>query len=171
MDLPAICRLPVAALAAPDAVLAIWVNAADIEATVRVIKAWGFRAPYEGTHWVKLTRAGKFRMGLGHSTRKTGENQWLAPRGRGLPRFDKGVASGFAAEAADVIASQRRENSRKPDEAYRKLERLYGEVRRIELFGRRERKGWTLWGNEVLPPDAAPMLPFDDGALDEELAT
>jgi hypothetical protein len=41
MDLSAICRLPVVQLAAADSVLAIWVNGAEPEATLRVVKAWG----------------------------------------------------------------------------------------------------------------------------------
>jgi N6-adenosine-specific RNA methylase IME4 len=45
----------------------------------------------------------------------------------------------------------------KPDEAYQALGRLYGDVRRLELFARRKRPGWTVWGNEVvdLVPAAA----------------
>jgi N6-adenosine-specific RNA methylase IME4 len=30
------------------------------------------------------------------------------------------------------------------------LERLYGEVRRLDLFARRPRPGWTVWGAEVV---------------------
>jgi N6-adenosine-specific RNA methylase IME4 len=54
-------------------------------------------------------------------------------------------------------------------QAYGALERLYGEVRRLELFGRRARTGWARWGNELLAPDAQPMLPFAAGEMLEEL--
>ena len=75
---------------------------------------------------------------------------WLAKRGKGLVRADKGVAQGFVAPDPMVIAARRRQHSRKPDEAYAALERLYGDVRRLELFGRWARKDWTLWGNQLL---------------------
>jgi N6-adenosine-specific RNA methylase IME4 len=160
MDLAAICRLPVAAVAAPDSVLAIWVNDAEPAQTLRVIEAWGFGPANGGLVWVKVSRAGVPSMGLGHSTRKDTEQLWLAKRGNGLLRADKGVAQ--------TIIAQRREHSRKPDEAYHRLERLYGEARRLELFGRRERPGWSHWGNQLLF-DEAPRLPFDAGELDEVL--
>jgi N6-adenosine-specific RNA methylase IME4 len=45
--------------------------------------------------------------------------------------------------------AERREHSRKPDEAADALERLFGPVSRIELFARRRRPGWEAWGNEL----------------------
>jgi N6-adenosine-specific RNA methylase IME4 len=48
----------------------------------------------------------------------------------------------------------------KPDEAYLRMERLYGGPY-LELFARKPRKGWTTWGDE-LPPlresDAEPPI-------------
>jgi N6-adenosine-specific RNA methylase IME4 len=162
MDLPSICKLPVARIAASDSVLAICLLGAGPAETLQVIQAWGFEPPYEGRVWVKASSRGAPRMGLGHTTRKDSESLWLARRGKGLVRQDAGVAQ--------TIVAQRREHSRKPDEAYVRLERLYGDVRRIELFGRRTRPGWALWGNQVLAPDSEPFLPFAAGALDEQLA-
>jgi N6-adenosine-specific RNA methylase IME4 len=161
MDLDAICRLPVAQCAAPNAVLAIWVFGAGVAQTLRVINAWGFREANEGFVWIKVAKNARPHPGMGQSTRKDSESMWLAKRGNGLPRQDKGVGQ--------TIVAQRREHSRKPDEAYTALERLYGDVRRIELFSRRERPGWARWGNELLPPDTEPRLPFADGELFEEL--
>jgi N6-adenosine-specific RNA methylase IME4 len=42
-----------------------------------------------------------------------------------------------------------REHSRKPDEFVERIEGLCGDVPRVELFGRMEKPGWTVWGNEV----------------------
>jgi N6-adenosine-specific RNA methylase IME4 len=115
-------------------------------------------------------------MGMGYGTRKTCESLWLAICGDGLKRVDKGVRQGFVADegrhddgSTGLIVARRRENSRKPDEIYVALERLFGDVRRIELFGRRERPGWTHWGNELLPPDAQSSLPFAPDELVDEL--
>lgn len=35
-----------------------------------------------------------------------------------------------------------------PWEVRNRLEQLYGDVKRIELFAREEWKGWDRWGNE-----------------------
>jgi N6-adenosine-specific RNA methylase IME4 len=52
-----------------------------------------------------------------------------------------------------VIEAPRREHSRKPDEAYDLIERMYPELPKIELFARHARAGWAAWGNEVTAPD------------------
>jgi N6-adenosine-specific RNA methylase IME4 len=87
---------------------------------------------------------------------------WLATRGAGLRILDHGVRQNIDTEEEEellplTIEAPRRGNSVKPDEAYQALERLYGDVRRLELFARRKRPGWTVWGNEVvdLVPAAA----------------
>jgi N6-adenosine-specific RNA methylase IME4 len=48
------------------------------------------------------------------------------------------------------LLAQRREHSRKPEEAFAVLEKLFGPVSRIELFARQRRAGWAAWGNELL---------------------
>ena len=40
------------------------------------------------------------------------------------------------------------EHSRKPDEAYELIERMYPELPKIE-FARQARPGWAAWGNEI----------------------
>jgi hypothetical protein len=39
-------------------------------------------------------------------------------------------------------------HSEKPDEAYRRMQRLYGGPY-LELFARKKREGWTTWGDEI----------------------
>jgi MT-A70 len=52
-----------------------------------------------------------------------------------------------------VIAAPRREHSRKPDEVYALIERMYPGLPRIELFARQRWPGWDAWGNEAPPSD------------------
>jgi N6-adenosine-specific RNA methylase IME4 len=142
MDLTSLCRLPIANIAARDAVLAIWVYNPRLQDAFTVAAAWGF-PDYAGVlfTWVKLTCTGQPAMGTGYSTRKCTEQCLLFRRGNGLRRHDCGVM--------ELIEAPRTEHSRKPDEAMERLERLYGGVRRIELFARRARLAWIAWGNEV----------------------
>jgi N6-adenosine-specific RNA methylase IME4 len=42
-----------------------------------------------------------------------------------------------------------REHSQKPAEARFRLEKLYGDVPRIELFSRCGAPGWDHWGNQA----------------------
>jgi len=48
-----------------------------------------------------------------------------------------------------VIRAARREHSRKPDEAYELIERMFPGLPKIELFARGQRAGWDAWGNEA----------------------
>jgi len=51
----------------------------------------------------------------------------------------------------DVIVSEVRETSRKPDEVYSIIEQLSPDSRKLELFGRRHntRPGWLTIGNQL----------------------
>ena len=40
-------------------------------------------------------------------------------------------------------------HSKKPDEVRHRIERLMGDVPRVELFARQYSPGWDVWGNQV----------------------
>ena len=48
-----------------------------------------------------------------------------------------------------VVFAPLREHSRKPDEVAARIDRLVGDIPRIELFAREQRLGWICWGNET----------------------
>jgi N6-adenosine-specific RNA methylase IME4 len=107
-----------------------------------VIEAWGFAYKTGGFEWVKTNADGSLFMGMGYHTRSNSEPCLLATRGRGLDRL--------ARDVRQAILAPRREHSRKPDEQYARIERLYGPgIRRLEVFARTAWPGWTAWGREV----------------------
>ena len=110
---------------------------------LRVMEAWGFTYKSDLITWVKTTASGAPTFGTGYYTRKCTEQLLYATRGRGLKTIDHGVPQ--------CILAPRREHSRKPDEVLEALERLFGPIRRLELFARRSRPGWIGWGNEIQP--------------------
>jgi N6-adenosine-specific RNA methylase IME4 len=48
-----------------------------------------------------------------------------------------------------VLFAPIREHSRKPDEVRARIDRLVGDVPRIELFAREQAPGWHAWGDEL----------------------
>ena len=82
-----------------------------------------------------------FRLPMGHWTRANAETCLLAVRGH-PKRQSKDVHQ--------VIISHVEEHSKKPDEVRERIERLMGDVPRIELFARQKADGWDVWGNEVI---------------------
>jgi N6-adenosine-specific RNA methylase IME4 len=140
MELADICALPVADLATPVAVLFMWTTAPHLRESFEVLDSWGFDYV---THlvWVK----GGGPPALGYWVRNQHELLIVGRRGdMPTPRP--------ANRPSSVINAARREHSRKPDEVYALIERMYPELPKIELFARARRPGWDAWGNEAPPP-------------------
>lgn len=144
-------RLDVGSIAAESCHLFLWVTGPCLEQSFRVMKAWGFRYSGIAFTWVKLKKrypTSQFRMmpaddhdfhvGLGFTTRKNVE---LCLLGR------RGAARRNAKNVRELIIAPRREHSRKPDEAIANIER-YADGPYLELFGREQRPGWTVVGDE-----------------------
>ncbi|EPV5048319.1 MT-A70 family methyltransferase [Cronobacter malonaticus] len=169
-------RLPVWELAAENAVLAMWYTGTHNREAMELAEAWGFTVrTMKGFTWVKLNQlaeqhinkaleAGEVedfhdfldllnaqtRMNGGNHTRANTEDLLIATRGTGLERKDASVKQ--------VIYSPLGRHSAKPWEARHRLERLYGDVPRIELFSRSAAPGWDHWGNQC-ESSAVQLLP------------
>jgi len=87
---------------------------------------------------LKLITLDDLFMGGGYTTRKNAEFCLLARRGSPV-RLDKSVH--------EVIIEQRREHSRKPEEARKRIMR-YADGPYLELFSREDHRKWKTWGNE-----------------------
>ena len=135
MSTDAICALPVKELATDAAALFLWTTAPHLPEALQVITAWGFEYKTHAV-WVKDWIGVGFWVGNQH------EILLVAARGD-MP------TPAPANRPSSVITAPRREHSRKPDEAYALIERMYPELPRIELFARQTRLGWAAWGNEV----------------------
>lgn len=136
LSLEEIAALPVRELVAADATLFLWVTAPFALDVRGVLDAWGFTYKTQIV-WVK----GGGRLGIGHYVRGDHELLYVCTRGAHVPLQRDAVVS-------SVLQAPRREHSRKPDVAYQIIERLYPQARRLELFARTARPGWTAWGNE-----------------------
>lgn len=148
MAVARVAALPVAALAAKDAHLFMWTTGPHLANSFAVMAAWGF--DYSGTAfvWIKLKDGTSparriftvrdLHYGLGFTTRKNAEFCLLGRRGNARRK---------ARDVFEVIVSPVREHSRKPDEAFERIER-YCSGPYLDLFGRQQRPRWRVWGNE-----------------------
>lgn len=138
MPIDEIKRMPVLDLAATDCLLWLWAVNPMLPQAIDVLAAWGFEFKTAGT-WLKTTKHGKINFGTGYILR--GSNEPFLIGTRGSPRTSKSVRSGFTG----LI----REHSRKPEEAYDAAEKLMPKARRLDMFSRTDRPGWTAWGDET----------------------
>lgn len=142
MSLQDIKDLPVAKHANDNSVLLMWVLDPMIEQGYEVMRAWGFTPKTVGFYWVKTNmKSPGFFTGLGYYTRANCEQVILGTRGKGLTRIDKGVPR--------LVVAPRGRHSEKPEEVAARIERLFGKVKCLEMFARRQRSGWDVFGNQV----------------------
>lgn len=155
LSLAQLKALPVSQIAARDAALFMWATYPKIQDALDLIPHWGFTYKSYAFDWVKL-RGGRPQMGLGRWFRGGSEVCLLAIRGR-PERVDAGVRQlleTFADDADDagegrILYADAGRHSAKPPEARARIERLLGDVPRVELFARERVVGWDAWGNEV----------------------
>ena len=156
MSFDDLAAMPVPQLAAKDCVLLMWASDPLLPMAFKLIETWGFTYKTVGFYWSKLNKkvAGTtytdrdFFTGLGYWTRANTEQCLLATRGR--PKR-------LAKDVKRLIVAPRREHSRKPEDAYERIERLTSGPY-LELFGRTTRPGWDSMGDQVGL--------FDDGGVE-----
>ncbi|MCG7588282.1 MT-A70 family methyltransferase [Photobacterium sp. OFAV2-7] len=166
MTLAEMCALPVNNISADDSVLAMWYTGNFVDEAMFLAKAWGFKIKtMKGFTWAKLnekywSRVGKAinqgnlteadflallnsetRMNGGNYTRANSEDCLIAIKGKGLERKQRNIKQ--------LVIAPLDEHSAKPPEVRHRLERLYGDIPRLEMFARTSPQGWDVFGNEV----------------------
>jgi N6-adenosine-specific RNA methylase IME4 len=147
MTMDELRALDVAAHAARDSVLFLWAVWPMLPQALALIEAWEFTYKTCAFCWTKAdaSQLDMFRddvavaIGPGYWTRANTEPCLLAVRGK--PRR-------IHADVRQAIVEPRREHSRKPDGIHDRIERLVAGPY-LEMFARRRRAGWTVWGNEI----------------------
>lgn len=133
MTIEDLCEMPVEELVADDAHLHLWTTNAFIQEAFQVIEAWGFE--YRSMFiWVKP------QMGIGNYWRVSHEIMLLGIRGNAKRFNDRSLKS--------WVEASRTKHSAKPDCVRGMIEKAsYGPY--LELFGRKEVPGWTVFGNQI----------------------
>lgn len=141
-----LCALPIDNIADDNSVMFLWATWSMLPDALRVIDAWGFRY-VTGFPWVKIigvpsqTLWGELEIkphyGTGFWIRGASEIVMIAKRGN------------ITAASGDFVGllCKNGRHSRKPDSLYQIAERYEGPY--LELFARRCRDGWDVYGNEV----------------------
>lgn len=142
MSVEQITALPVAELADPGgAHLYLWATNRFVGAAIGIAQYWGFR--YSTTLvWAKTPMGGGLGGAYGIST----EFIVYARRGR-LPERERVRGTWFPWKRP-YDERGKPMHSAKPGGFYEMAERV-GHAPRIELFARRAREGWDVWGDQA----------------------
>jgi N6-adenosine-specific RNA methylase IME4 len=141
MSLEEICAMPVGVHAAVPSHLYLWVPNALLPWGLRVMEAWGFEYK-ANVVWYKVRKdGGPDGRGVGFYFRNVTELLLFGTRGK-LRTLAPGRRQ------VNIIASHKREHSRKPSAVYSLIQRCSpGPF--LELFARERVEGWTAWGLEA----------------------
>jgi len=142
MMLAEIAALPVEQLAAPTAHLYLWCPNALLPDGLAVMQAWGFSYK-SNIVWHKVRKdGGSDGRGVGFYFRNVTELILFGVRGRNARTLAPGRRQ------VNLLATRKREHSRKPDEQYEIIEAC-SPAPYLELFARGIRKGWVTWGDQA----------------------
>ena len=146
-----IAELPVIDHMAEVAHCYLWVPNALLPWGLQVLESWGFEYK-TNLVWFKVRKdGGPDGRGVGFYFRNVTEVILFGVRGKKARTLDPGRSQ------VNLIASRKREHSRKPDEQYEIIENC-SRGPYLELFGRGTRDGWTVWGQQA-EQDYAPNWP------------
>ena len=137
-----IAALPVGAVMEEPAHLYLWVPNALLPDGIHVMRAWGFTYK-TNLVWHKVRKdGGSDGRGVGFYFRNVTELLLFGVRGKNARTLAPGRSM------VNLLASRKREHSRKPDEQYALIEAC-SPAPYVELFARGVRKQWDLWGHQA----------------------
>ena len=130
-----------------DGYLLLWVTGRAMELGRQLLNAWGYTRESE-LCWIKLNMMQNLvRTGrTGHFLNHSKEHCLIGVKG------DPPLGAPGVRRDCDVIVSELRESSRKPEEIYGVAQRLWPGARCLELFARQHnvgKPGWVAVGNQL----------------------
>lgn len=129
-------ELEVESIAAQDSLLFMWATSPHLDQAIELGKSWGFDWATVAFVWDKM------RVNPGFYTLSQCELCLVFKRGRiPQPRGARNVRQ--------LVSAARGPHSTKPEEVRERIERMFPDQRRIELFARSAVPGWRSWGLEA----------------------
>jgi site-specific DNA-methyltransferase (adenine-specific) len=131
-----IIELNVADYSDDNCVLFLWTTDAHLEVAIKAINNWGFKYKTVAFTWNKK------RGFMGKWTVKQCEICLLATKGTAHKLLKSFKEKSYLEE-------NKTEHSKKPNEFRKRIERMFGDVPKLEMFARTRAEGWDVWGNET----------------------
>jgi N6-adenosine-specific RNA methylase IME4 len=120
---------------APDCILLLWATAPLLREALRVMEEWSFA-------YVTHAIWDKQKPGLGYWFR--GRHELLLVGTKGKP------ARPIESKRVDSIFEEPRgKHSEKPQAVYDWIEAAFAPLEKLEMYARKARDGWKVWGDEV----------------------
>lgn len=141
-----LAQFPMRQLLEDQSVLFLWATSPRLDLCIDLIRKWGLTYRGVAFVWVKTNKEGSpmGARGVRPSIVKPTCEYVLAAspvaKGRPLKLLDESIVNTVLAPVG--------EHSVKPEAVQDRIDRMYPYASKLELFGRRQRPGWVVWGNE-----------------------
>lgn len=144
-----IINMPLKEISGKQCVLFLWTTDAHLEVAIKAINNWGFKYKTVAFVWSKK-RNGNQALIIGKWNIKSCEICLLATKGTAHK-----LVKNF--KVRQLVEAERGKHSQKPREVRNRINEMFGDLPRIELFARPPKdllfedesyKGWDVWGNE-----------------------
>tara|TARA_A100001011_G_scaffold379234_1_gene444999 strand:+ start:17867 stop:18412 length:546 start_codon:yes stop_codon:yes gene_type:complete len=129
-------QFPMQKLLSDDALVFMWVTNPHLDQGIELIKSWGLKYATVGFVWNKM------RVNPGFYTMSQCELCIIGKNGK-IPR-PRG-----ARNVRQYLEHLREKHSKKPDEVRARIEQMFPDQTKVELFAREKHSGWSAWGDEV----------------------
>lgn len=129
--------LDVNSIAKENSLLFMWTTSPHLDQAIELGKSWGFKWATVGFVWDKE------RVNPGFYTMSQCELCLIFKKGKiPVPRGDRSIRQ--------YVRFERTEHSSKPFVVRERIDKMFPDQNKIELFARRiSVSGWSYWGNEV----------------------
>ena len=129
-------ELPIYDMLADNALVFMWVGSPILSRAMKIAEHWKLKFATIGFVWDKVMRnPGFYTMSQVEICLIFKKGSIPKPRGaRNINQF---------------LSEKRREHSRKPDEVRKRIELMFPEQNKLEMFARNKSEGWDVFGNEV----------------------
>lgn len=133
-------------IAAPNSVMFSWSVCPRLPFCIEFLELWGFRYATVAFTWIKIDKQGKPLGRPGYYTASNAELVLLGVRGSMKPAV---------CLTNSVVLARPGEHSRKPEQVRQRIELMYPDTRKIEIFARPLTPlfpglpGWEYYGNEM----------------------
>lgn len=149
MKLPELKRVDVTSVADEDCLLFLWATSPHLDQAIELMKSWGFNWATVGFVWNKM------KVNPGFYTMSQCELCLIGKRGK-IPK-PRG-----ARNIRQLLAQMRGKHSAKPSEIRTRIEQMFPEQNKLEMFAREEVDGWDCHGDEIT---GGVDIPFKEESL------
>ena len=129
-------KLPIEKIASDNALCFMWLVSPKVDLGIQVMESWGFKYVTIAFIWHKQ------RTNPGYYTMSECEICVVGKKGKiPTPRGSR--------NQRQFLSELRTKHSKKPNEIRNRIDRMFPEQNKVELFARQNYEGWDAWGNEV----------------------